>query len=143
MVRGNLRLWIGVAAFALLVAGLATIALMRESGPSLHGHWRLSAIETPEGTFTPATDDEWIEFDEEIFRGRMECIEFDGEFIVAESGRFELGGWGFSTACEQLEGTGYAFDQYFGLVSEYDLGGDLVLESADATVRFSFVTEGG
>lgn len=51
MVRRNLRLWLGTAAFAVLVAALALIAVSRTSENGLDGRWDLILIETPEGSF--------------------------------------------------------------------------------------------
>lgn len=144
MVRGNLRLWTGIGVFAVLVVGLALVALGREEGIALHGHWRLALIETPEGSFVPEDDNEWIEFDDGAFHGRTECFDFDGEFTSREAGEFELNGHGWAGGCAVLEGTSYAFDQYFGNISRYEFtAGGLTLESEDASVQFLYIPEGG
>lgn len=139
MVRRNLRMWVGVGAFSVLVAGLAAIAINRIPDASLDGRWDLILIETPEGSVQPGTGREWIEFDGPRFRGEMDCFEFDGEFLVTRSGQLELGGWGWGGGCEDLDPASQAFEQYFEWVTQYQVGPDgLVLESPDATVQFSY-----
>jgi len=141
LVRGNLRLWIAVGAFALLVTALAVIAINRIPEMRLDGRWQLILIETPEGSFGPESGAEWIEFDGSAFRGEMACFEFDGEFLVSMTGALELGGWGWSGGCEELDGASTAFDQYFGLVTEYEVGpSGLTLEAEDASIQFTYVT---
>jgi hypothetical protein len=139
VVRRNLSLWGGVGAFAVLVAVLAVVAISRIPETSLDGRWHLMMIATPEGTFEPGTGSEWIEFDGPRFKGEMDCFEFDGEFLVTRSGRLELGGWGWGGGCEELDPASRAFDEHFGSVGEYRIGPNgLVLESADASVQFSY-----
>ena len=143
MVRGNLRLWVGIAAFALLVASLAVIALNRIPENTLDGRWQLVLIETPEGSVHPESGTEWIEFDGPTFRGEMDCFQFEGEFLVTTAGGFQTGGWGWSGGCEELDGPSQAFDQYFGSISEYQVDpSGLTLESPDASVQFIYESSG-
>jgi hypothetical protein len=127
MARRDLRTLLGIAAMVVVVAGLTAIAWSRIQSPDegassssggLAGRWALVAIETPEGTFDSDTGNEWIEF--------------DGEFSVPMEGVFSLNGWGWSGGCEQLTGTSYAFDLYFGEVSKYELAEFLTLQNIDA-----------
>jgi hypothetical protein len=155
MVRRNLRTLLGIAAMVVVVAGLTAIAWSRIQSPDeessvsggLAGRWALVAIETPEGTFNPDTGNEWIAFDDAInpgmheFRGQFECFDFEGEFSVPMEGVFSLNGWGWSGGCEQLTGTSYAFDLYFGEVSKYELGEFLTLQSIDASVQFVYARD--
>ncbi len=139
MVRRNLRLWLGVGAFAVLVAALALIGLSRIPEASLDGRWSLILIETPEASVGPVSGNEWIEFDGASFRGEMPCFEFDGELMVTRSGNLELGGWGWAGGCEELDPASKAFDEYFGSISEFEIGtGGLTLQTADASVQFSY-----
>jgi hypothetical protein len=142
VVRRGLRPWLWAGAFALLVGVLTFIALDRiEESPSLEGRWELVLVETPEGSFHPEKGPEWIEFDGTYFTGHMNCVDFEGDFTVSGANGFMLGGWGSSGGCVEMEGTGYAFENYFHLVSEIKVGMDLVLESSDATVQFVFTRE--
>lgn len=144
MVRRNLRLWIGVVGFALLVAALAVVAINRIPDTTLDGRWELILIETPEGSVELENGIAWIEFDGPSFDGEMPCFEFDGELLVTMAGTLELGGWGWSGGCEELDEASQAFDEYFGLVTEYKTGpSGLVLQSGDASVQFSYEPSGG
>lgn len=95
-----------------LVVALALVALNREAVAALHGLWRLELVETPEGSFVPEIEGEWIEFDDGSFWGRTDCIDFDGQYISNEPGQFVLKGWGTSLLCADLdETTSYALDR--------------------------------
>lgn len=156
MARRDLRTVLGIAASVVVVAGLTAIAWSRIQSPDegastssggLAGRWALVAIETPEGTFDSDTGNEWIEFDDAInpgmhaFRGQFECFDFEGEFSVPAAGVFALNGWGWTGGCEQLAGTSYAFDLYFGDVSNYEIGERLTLQSMDASVQFVYARD--
>ncbi len=138
-----MRPWLGVGAFVLLVGLLTFIALARiDETQTLEGRWELVVVETPEGSFHPEDGPEWIEFDGTYFTGHMDCVDFEGDFTVSGANGFMLGGWGSSGGCVEMEGTGYAFENYFHLVSEIDVGTELVLESSDAAIQFVFTREG-
>ncbi|MFZ0013498.1 MAG: hypothetical protein WAL25_05210 [Acidimicrobiia bacterium] len=144
MVRRNLRLWVGVASFVVVVAALTAIALNRvpEGGASLDGRWDLVLVETPGGSVAPEAGTEWIEFDGRTFQGHLECIDFEGELSPGGPGNFSLDGWGYGTSCEVLSGTGEAFDLYFGDLSEYRLDTGLILQNVDGSVQFVFTRPG-
>lgn len=155
MARRDLRTLLGIAAMVLVVAGLTAIAWSRIQSPDegasasggLAGRWALVAIETPEGTFDSESGNEWIEFDDPLepgmnaFRGQFECFDFEGEFTVPMEGVFSMSGWGWSGGCEQLTGTSYAFDMYFGEVSNYELAELLTLQNIDASVQFVYARD--
>ena len=144
MARRDLRLWIGVAVFVAVVVGLTLIAISRfgDTTTTLAGRWDLVLVETPEGTFAPESGDEWFEFDASDFRGRTECFDIDGSYLISDTGAFQLNGWGYGGGCDVLEGTSYAFDTYFHEVSRYELGDGLTLENGDASVQFVFARAG-
>ncbi len=143
MVRRNLRLWIGLALFVALVATLSVIALGQEPAPSLQGRWILSTIETPEGAYGVEGGRPWIEFDGESFRGQMDCLEFEGTMAIPSPGVIRFEEWSSGGPCNQFEDIDQAFDQYFSILSVYRFGEDgLILESSDASVRFSYLPEG-
>jgi hypothetical protein len=142
MVRGNLRLWVGLALFVGLVSALALIALNRDAGTELHGHWVLELVETPEGSFV-AESGEWIEFEDGTFHGEMDCLDFNGTYLLPSDGLIRFEEFGHGGPCNQFEGTDYAFDGYFAQVSRYEFPpGGLTLQNDDASVQFIYVTEG-
>lgn len=132
-----MRSWLALAGFIVLVAALALIALSgADERPSLDGRWDLVLVETPEGTFEPE-ETEWIEFHDSSFTGQMRCVDFDGEFTVSAGGDFILTGWGWTGGCDP-EGTGYAFANYFGHVTEIRFDPDLNMANPDGSVSFVF-----
>lgn len=141
-----MRRWLALAGFVALVGALAFIALSRASdAPSLEGRWNLVRVDTPEGTFE-SEEPEWIEFEGNGFagvgfNGRFSCVEFAGTFAVSGSSGFALEGWGSSMGCVELEGTSYAFDTYFGQVTEVRIDSELILQSSDGSVRFVFTRD--
>jgi hypothetical protein len=133
-----------VGAFVLLVGVLTFIALDRiDESVTLEGRWELVVVETPEGSFHPEGGAEWIEFDGTYFTGHMDCVDFEGDFEVSGANGFILSGWGYSGGCLEIEGTGFAFENYFHFVEEIHPGTELVIQSSDATVQFIFTRQGG
>ncbi len=142
MVRRGMKSWLGLAGFMVLVGVLAFIALDRiEGSATLGGRWEVVVVETPEGDFEPE-ESEWIEFDGTYFTGRMSCIDFEGDFSVSRGGGFMLSGWGWSADCEESESTGYAFENYFGQITEVRFDPDLIMMNGDGSVRFVFTRDG-
>lgn len=128
----------------MLVAALALIAISRTPENALDGRWDLILIETPEGSFGPASGNEWIEFSGPGFRGEMACFEFNGEFVATTTGTLQLGEWGWGGSCEELDPASQAFDRYFPEIAEYRVGpSGLTLESSDASVQFTYEPAGG
>ncbi len=137
-----MKLWLGLLGFVALVGTLAFVALDRvEGSATLGGRWELVVVETPEGDFAP-DESEWIEFDGTYFTGHMRCIDFEGDFTVSRAGGFMLSGWGWSGGCAESEGTGHAFENYFGEVTEIRFDPDLIMQNSDGSVRFVFTREG-
>lgn len=142
MVRRDLITWLTTAALVVLIAGLAVIALNRDSFVPLHGYWELSLIETPEGSLF-GDGDSWIQLNGESFEGRFGCHDVFGSYQTVRDGAMRVTEWGAETVCDGPDPVGDAFGLYFGDMSRFQWQGGVVLQNEDASVEFHFESEGG